>query len=196
MGKWLLLHVPFAGESIRTYYKRIIYSVAAIQSNNFLILIFWGAFLGLIMGVAVSLVISMCRIYVEAQGEEKVARRQLENAANGIDDETMEDKTEKNNCSSEKDIEVAVMAKRVSLLLVILIIILAIITFSFIWIGVIKPALLWDKFEQDIIRIYPYVDEKQIYQLRSDWTYMRNEEDYLEIYKYIDNVKNTFSLPK
>lgn len=60
----------------------------------------------------------------------------------------------------------------------------------------IKPHTLWIDFEQDITMISPYIEEIEIRQLQSNWVCMRSKDDYMEIYKVIDNIKYIHSLPK
>lgn len=53
---------------------------------------------------------------------------------------------------------------------------------------------LYETFEDDIIIISPYVEEKEILRLKSDWKLMRSKDDYIAIQKYIQDVKEEHSL--
>lgn len=65
-----------------------------------------------------------------------------------------------------------------------------------IYFVIIKPHTLWINFEQDITMISPYIEETEVRQLQSNWVCMRSKDDYMEIYKVIDNIKHIHSLPK
>ena len=54
---------------------------------------------------------------------------------------------------------------------------------------------LSNKFEQDIIKVTPYVEEKDIEKLKSDWVCMRSKSDYDVLYEYIDKIKTENKLP-
>ena len=57
------------------------------------------------------------------------------------------------------------------------------------------PMALSNQFEQDIIKIAPYVEETEIKQLKSDWACMRSKADYEDIYEKINAVKDEHELP-
>lgn len=55
-------------------------------------------------------------------------------------------------------------------------------------------ASLCVTFERDITIIHPYVEEKDILWLKSDWAQMKSLDDYIMIYEYIDKVKEDYGL--
>jgi hypothetical protein len=55
---------------------------------------------------------------------------------------------------------------------------------------------LYNKFEQDMIKIAPYIEAEQVTHLRSDWVCMRSQADYDEIYDVINQVIEDNNLPK
>lgn len=61
---------------------------------------------------------------------------------------------------------------------------------------VTMPMNLQNKFEQDLVKIAPYVEEDEITQLKSDWVCMRSKPEYDVIYTTIDKIKEEYSLPK
>ena len=67
--------------------------------------------------------------------------------------------------------------------------------YLFIIFFVTTPMELSNKFEQDIIKVTPYVEEKDIEQLKSDWVCMRSKSDYDVLYEYIDKIKTENKLP-
>ena len=78
----------------------------------------------------------------------------------------------------------------------ILLMILTLILVAGLYFFYIKPHEIWTEFERDVTMIYPYTNEDEIHRLRSDWVCMRSKNDYVEIYKIIDDIKQVNSLPK
>lgn len=66
--------------------------------------------------------------------------------------------------------------------------------YMFLMVFAITPITLNEGFEHDIAIIYPYVEEKDILFLKSDWALMRSRDDYIAIYEYIDKVKEDYGL--
>ncbi len=52
----------------------------------------------------------------------------------------------------------------------------------------IYPYMERTKFDETIIKITPYVERTEIDVVKSDWTQMRNYEDYLQIKTFVDNT--------
>ena len=61
---------------------------------------------------------------------------------------------------------------------------------------VIEPMNLYNKFERDVTKITPYVEEHEIQKIKSDWVCMRNKSDYEKIYAFITQIEDTYLLPK
>ena len=52
----------------------------------------------------------------------------------------------------------------------------------------------YNKFSRDITKIAPYVEERDIKLLQSDWVRMRSKSDYDEIYEKINEIVETNEL--
>ena len=62
-------------------------------------------------------------------------------------------------------------------------------TFFLLFTYVLIPMVIWDNFERDITIIAPYMEEKEILTLRSDWARMTTRDDYSKIYTLITTKK-------
>ena len=50
-------------------------------------------------------------------------------------------------------------------------------------------------YQRDLLKIAPYIEQQELDRIKSDWVCMQTKEDYEEIYKQIDEIKNEHSLP-
>ena len=66
---------------------------------------------------------------------------------------------------------------------------------AYILLFVYLPLNMLDTFQRNITEITPYSDEATIHQLESDWVCMRSENEYKEIYKVINKIKQEHDLP-
>ena len=87
--------------------------------------------------------------------------------------------------------ETSKTARRGIVLAILIMVILAFFTELFL----LFPLDLVDKFEHDITAITPYVEEPMVQQLESDWVCMRSENEYKEIYRVINEIKQEHDLP-
>ena len=69
------------------------------------------------------------------------------------------------------------------------------IMYVFVQFFIFVPMSLSNEFQQDMIKIAPYVEEHEVMQLKSDWACMRSKAEYTEIYDRIDAVKKEHNLP-
>jgi len=77
--------------------------------------------------------------------------------------------------------------KRLNFFTIILIILLIILSFVFI-IYEYMPVRLKNTFDNNIIKITPYVETHDIEMLKSDWVRMTSREDYINIKEQIDTI--------
>lgn len=103
------------------------------------------------------------------------------------------DKVTKNVLKKQKPKkeETSKTARRGIVLAILIMVILAFFTELFL----LFPLDLVDKFEHDITAITPYVEEPMVQQLESDWVCMRSENEYKEIYRVINEIKQEHDLP-
>ena len=181
--------------SASVVYKRDIYTLAAAQSDNSLVIFLWAVLIGATLGVSTSRIGSMYSTYTKTQKLERLMKDLSESAKENIEtghqiSQTSNGKQMPTN-NTKQIIKLGKNLRYKAIVLSIAVIFVYIIIQGF----VLKPANLRNKFEQDITMIHPYVEERLVYQLQSDWVCMRSKNDYDRIYECIDNVKKDFSLP-
>lgn len=64
----------------------------------------------------------------------------------------------------------------------------------YIFLFILVPISMVDKFQKDITVITPYSDERTIQKLESDWVCMRSENEFIEIYDVIHKIKQENNL--
>lgn len=67
--------------------------------------------------------------------------------------------------------------------------------FLLIWIGMVSvyfilPSLMYNYFTVSVEKIAPYVEPEEIVRIKSNWRYMKNWEDYDDIYSFIYQIEN------
>lgn len=196
LGDWLMTVAPSVGASIFVTFSNIIYSSAATYTDNFLLRLIIFSGLGMLAGTTVSTIKKGINIYKSVLRLEKRVKGLPKERLNKITEEALsEEKTEK---KSEKPESIPMLIQngkqigKSSILLIILIVLM----YFFIIFFVTTPMSLHNKFEQDLVKIAPYVEEVEITQLKSDWVCMRSKSEYDIIYSVIDKVKEKYSLPK
>lgn len=186
-GDWLVKAVPAAGLSITNY---IYYSAASI-SDAVLTEIVIVLIVGLLFSVAIIVL-----------GKSHKATKKLKNVCNELEKQNAnvpiaeEIVVNEDIDDNESEIRFFKSLLKKGNRLNIFFILVIILYFSFLIIGLVKPAELSQSFERDITMIHPYVDDADIIQLESDWVRMKTKSDYEEIYEFIDNVKVEYMLEK
>ena len=84
--------------------------------------------------------------------------------------------------------------KKMKRLTIICIMVFA-IYFTDIFAFTMLPNAMWREYQRDIIKIAPYVENKELEIIKSNWTCMQTKEDYDNIYEYINKVKKENQLP-
>lgn len=195
-GDWLTAIAPLVGSSILGTVSNIIYSLAATYADNFLLefLIFSG--LSVLAGTAVLTIRDGINVYKAVINLEKKTKNLSEEKLGEISVEVLTKPKAKENCGNADNIPILVKKGKQlgkhSILLIILIVLMYFLVVFF----VTMPMNLQNKFEQDLVKIAPYVEEDEITQLKSDWVCMRSKPEYDAIYITIDKTKEEYSLPK
>lgn len=196
LGDWLITIAPSVGTSIFGTFSNIIYSLAATYTDNFPLRLIIFSGLGLLVGTTGSTIKKGINVYKSVLCLEKKTKDLPTERLNKItEDALLKQKAEKKSEKPESIPMLIQEGKQIgknSILLVVLIVFMYLLIISF----VTTPMSLHNKFEQDLVKIAPYVEEDEITQLKSDWVCMRSKSEYDVIYSTIDKAKENYSLPK
>lgn len=194
-GDWMVAIVPSVGASIFETLMNITYSLAATNTDVAIFRMFVFAGLGIFIGIAVPIICDSIKTYK--------ASIVVENRFMNIPPERcVEEKGEaalgpKIISKSIKPLDITELTNnrkrlgRSTFLSIAMLLLICFITIVFLGI----PMRLRDNFDQDIVKITPYVEENVITQLKSDWVCMRSKSDYDAICEIISDVEERYSLP-
>lgn len=189
---WILDITPSAGHSIMASLTNIIYSIAATQGDNFILTIFLSAFLGVLIGISISTIKSGIFVLRKTLQIEKIKEGQnVEKSEKFLTKGTLG----KNTDTKEADIKKTIREGKKVGIITIFFAVFILTVYLFVSVFILRPVNIRDKFDRDIIMIYPYVEESAIYELKSEWVCMRSKDDYNKIYAYIYQIKLEYSLP-
>ena len=194
IGNWCISAVPQIGSSIIETAVNIKYALAANQTKNSLSI----ALLSCVMGCFAGTIFTLFRSAVYTLIETLKLKKALNAVADEVKDKlnkssTTQEISKKDKKEKESVDELIQRSKHTSLKSILVCIILM-ISMVFIAETIIAPADIRDKFDKDIDMIYPYVEEKDIFQLKSDWVLMKSKDDYIAIYEYVDRIKEENAL--
>ena len=200
-ANWFVATAPAMGNSVWATIKNLIYSSAATQSNL--------SVLSIVLTYALAYIISSCylipttsliSIYKEKKTLEKLEDLLVTMNPNSEKSEDLKEKAHlefskllKENLSkkqSHKNSDSKTI-KKVFVLATFLIVLLTLYGILFL----LLPLNFVDRFQLAINAVTPYCDTYTIQKLESDWVCMRSEEEYQEIYKVIDEIKQEHQLP-
>ena len=195
-GDWLIAVIPSVGISIFETISNILYSLAATHTDNLLLRVLLIGSFGLLAGAVAKSVVDSMRTYSKALKLEKKSKKFTECQLEEINKEVIAELNEQEGEAAPESIaEIIERGKKLGKS-AMLVIVLTISLYAFITFFVTTPMSLYNKFEQDIVKIAPYVEECEIMHLKSDWVCMRSKADYDELYKKIDAVILENGLPK
>ena len=195
-GDWVIAVVPQVGITLFDTLTNVLYSLAATHTDNLLLsLLLFGSF-GVLAGTVANSTIEGMKLYIRTLRLEKKAKKYSSEEIKKLDKEiAAEENKHKKESKSEGILETIQEGKRLGKSAVHFVII-AVLTYLFLTFFVTRPMNLYNKFEQDMVKIAPYIEVEQVTQLRSDWVCMRSQADYEEIYKVINCVIEENGLPK
>ena len=189
--EWIAEIAPTAGNSVLRFISNSFFSSAAKMSETSLITLLFAVLIGL--GVAyISILLS------QALGTTKKAITDAE----GLLDDICNPKPRVHNESKEitkaelkTEVESIIKDAKKGRRTTIIGIIFFVLYFGFILVFDYVPHGLWTAYQRDLIKIAPYIEQQELNQIKSNWVCMQSKEDYEEIYKQIDKIKNEHNLP-
>lgn len=194
-SEWFFAIAPSIGSSIFETTVNVLYSFAATFTDGFLLRIILFGGLSLMAGASFSTIQKGMKIYKSTITLEKKFKSIPEEKLNEIVAEKMlEEDAEKTKSQPERIPTLIQQGKRIGKKSLAVIILTAVV-FVLLIFTISIPMQLHNSFEQDLVKIAPYVEENTITQLKSDWVCMRSEAEYEEIYVTINNIKAEYSLP-
>lgn len=192
---WLFAIMPTVGSSLFETFSNIVYSLAATYSDSILFVILLLAGSGLLMGSIAKSIVDSLKLYRKTITIEKESQKLSPEKIQEINEKYFTGSKEKQSQSEKETLQDFIKkGKKIgkTAICTVIAIVLTYLVFVFF---ISMPMSLSCKFEQDIIKITPYVEEQDVKKLESDWVCMRSKTDYDNIYKLIDNIKDTYSLP-
>lgn len=196
LGDWVIAVLPAIGTTAVETILNVLYSLAATHTDNLLLNILLAGGLSALAGTVAKPVTDGIKLYTKTIRLEKKSRNFTKTELEEINNKILgEMKNEKTKPKQESFMEMLVKSKKIGKS-AIWVAVLVLFMYFFIFFFISKPMNLYNKFEQDMVKIAPYVEEAEIKQLKSDWVCMRSKSDYDAIYVVIDEVKAEYSLPK
>lgn len=194
-GAWLIEIVPAVGSTLFETISNVLYSLAATHSDNHLLrLILFGG-LSVLAGIFSKTIIDGLKLYrVSLRLEKNSKKLTLEDLSEINDQATKELQLVKEQAKHESIPDLVKKGKKIGKAAIWAVVLIAFI-YMFITFFVTAPMSLSNMFQQDIIKIAPYVEESEITQLKSDWVCMRSKEDFDAIYERINQIKEEHDLP-
>lgn len=191
---WLVRIGPKVSSSIGDMLFNILVCLAASRTHNSIIILLSFTIFGIMIGSLIFPFMDLYKSFKRVRVIEKTLNLLPE------DSEELLNKYANENVSKHKkedtvNVRDVIRKGKKQGKYAVAILIYMFLGYAFFLYSVYVPANLWNTFERDITMIYPYVGEKIIHELESDWVSMRSKEEYLEICTYIDKVKKENSLP-
>lgn len=188
---------PEIGPSIIVTIKNMIYSIAATQSDTFLPTLIICGILGALLGQYIRAIFKGFSTLFSSLKLERIVKQSFQGKTD-ILDESIASIIQANlkKDTDTKSINEIIKSGKQAGSFAIVIFILFVASYAFVILCVVTPSNIYSRFQRDVTMIYPYVNEKSVRQLQSDWVCMRSEADYIEIYEYINEIKVANSLPR
>lgn len=195
-GDWVIAVVPMVGITLFDTISNVLYSLAATHTDNLLLrILLFGSFSVLVGTVAKSSIEGMKLYMLTLQLEKKTKKCSTEEIKKIDEKVAAEQNNEAKQSKPNGILETIQKGKRIGKS-AIQIVILTIFFYLFLTFFVTTPMSLYNKFQQDVVKIAPYVEAYEVTKLQSDWVCMRSKADYDEIYTVIDQVIDENALPK
>jgi len=195
LGDWFITVLPTIGTSVFETLSNVLYSLAATYTDNTILKIILLSGFSFLVGSSIKTVTDGFKIYKSALRLEKNSKKFSEDKLKEINEQAVIELGYKDESNKPETIaELVQKGKKVGKSAIQLVI-MTVFLYLFIIFFVTTPMELSNKFEQDIIKVTPYVEEKDIEQLKSDWVCMRSKSDYDVLYEYIDKIKTENKLP-
>lgn len=194
IGNWCISAVPKMGSSIIETLINIKYTLAANQTKNSLSIILLSCVMGCFAGTVFALFHSAVHTLIETLKLKKVLNTIPDEVKDKLNSSSTTQEISKKDKKEKESVDELIQRSKHTSLQSILGCIILIVSMVFFAETIIAPASIRDMFEIDIEMIYPYVEEKDIFQLKSDWVLMKSKDDYIAIYEYVDRIKEENAL--
>lgn len=189
--EWIAEIAPTAGNSVWRFFSNTFYTSAAKMTETSLITFLFSALIG----------IGIVYVYILLSKALDTTKKAITNAEELLDDinnpkpkvhtESKEITEDELKIEVEGIIKDAKRGRKTTIIGVIFFVLYfgCILVFDYL------PHGLWTDYQRDLLKIAPYIEQQELDQIKSDWVCMQTKEDYEEIYKQIDEIKNEHSLP-
>ena len=191
--RWIVTSGPKVGNSIFAVLINAIYSSASCASalSVFGIIIITGC--SVLIVFVLNLLAKSMKTLKEASALVDIKRKAdaLKKHGELSDEQKAEvvksiNKLSKLSQKNETSLEKSKKALRIS---VIGMIASGIIYMTLIVFYIVVPTYMKNNFDLSVTQIAPYIEEKELLELKSKWVSMKTKDDYKEILEYIDDVR-------
>ena len=186
--KYWLYTTPMIGQNPIYHLLDVVCRQAAMQSNYVIynVIWVWGAVIMFFLYL-VQFLLFLCERLCEKNME------QLEKNASTFDFSTVDDYIQKTPQLIKAKWSLEQYRKTIVFFTVLIALCIGILAYSVTF----TAGLLQSSFDRDVTMIEPYIEhDEEIEMLKSKWVCMSGRDDYIEIYEYINEIKEDHSLPK
>lgn len=195
LGDWFITVLPTIGTSVFETLSNVLYSLAATYTDNTILKIILLSGFSFLVGSSIKTGTDGFKLYKSALRLEKNSKKFSEDKLKEINEQAVIELGYKDESNKPETISELVQKGKKVGKRAIQLVTMTVFLYLFIIFFVTTPMELSNKFEQDIIKVTPYVEEKDIQKLKSDWVCMRSKSDYDVLYEYIDKIKTENKLP-
>lgn len=189
---WFVNIAPAAGNSLWKFLSNTFFICVAQTSETSWLEALYGLFFGIVIGCIGEIIRRTLKISNQSIKDcNELINRIKQNEYNPV-----ETKPETSCKETVKEKAVAVVKKAQKYKKYAIALIATIVLFIALWTGFnLLPYGLWTKYQRDLIKITPYIEQHELDIIKSKWVCMQNKEDYDDIYRQINTIKEENDLP-
>lgn len=196
-GNWIKDVAPTAGNSLWKFLSNSFFVSVAKTTETSLISFLFSVLIGMAIAYVIHIVTDAFKsVKILIQGSERLIKEMNFDNNENADNVEKEDCAEKNiGDSIQKKANIVIKeGKRTQKILSIVVVVLF-VYFGGIFAFNIFPHAVWTEYQRDLIKIAPYIEQHELDTIKSDWVCMQSKEDYDDIYKRINEIKEAHDLP-
>lgn len=189
--EWITEITPTAGNSLWRFFSNSFFSAAARMTQTSLITFLFSALIGVAIVYVYVLLSKALGVTKKAIVNAKDILGDIDNPKTRVSEERKKITTEAIKNEAENIIKDAKKGR----IITIVGIVIFVLYFAYIFLFNLLPHGLWTDYQRDLLKIAPYIEQQDLDIIKSNWVCMQSKEDYDNIYKRIDAIKNEYDLP-
>jgi len=189
--EWITEITPTAGNSLWRFFSNSFFSAAARMTQTSLITFLFSALIG----------VAIVYVYVLLSKALGVTKKAIVNAKDILGDidnpktRVSEERKKITTAAIKNEAENIIKDAKKGRIITIVGIVIFVLYFAYIFLFNLLPHGLWTDYQRDLLKIAPYIEQQDLDIIKSNWVCMQSKEDYDNIYKRIDAIKNEYDLP-